>query len=177
MRRRAVLEGTVEAAEALLDIRLAQTDLLEGGDHGFRRLITDRARGDFEAVADGVILVRLDRQRILVLQRLKATLRHRERVVSEVDLLLFLAPFEEREVDDPAKLETVAIDQVQLVAGAVTRFTGKLVELGRIAGHEEAGIAIAKTELGTDRVGTLLADILGKRAGALKLSPSLRQKM
>lgn len=163
--------------EAFFDVSLAETDLFEGGDHGFRRLVTDRARGDFEAVADGVVLVGLDRQRILVLQRLEAALRHRERVVSEVDLLFFLAPFEEREVDDPAKLEAVAIDEVQLVAGAGTRFAGKLVELGGIASDEEAGVAIVKTKLRADRVGALLADVLGKRAGALELSPSLRQKI
>ncbi len=118
MRRRAVLERAVEAAEALFDRRAVEADHLERLDHRLRQMVADAARRDLEAVADHVVLERLDGQRVLAGQRLDAALRHRERVVGEVDLLLFLVPFEEREVDDPAELEPVAVDEVQFLAGA-----------------------------------------------------------
>ena len=97
--------------------------------------------------------------------------------MGEVDLLLFLAPFVEREVDDPAQLEAVAVDEVQFLAGAGAGFAGELVELGRIAGDEEAGVAVFEAELGADRFGALLADVLGERAGAFELvaSPCARR--
>src|SRR5690606_27354780 len=76
MRRGSVLEGAVEAAEALLHIRLAEADLLERLDHQVRRLVTDRARSDLEAVADRVVLVGLQLQRVLAVERLDAALRH-----------------------------------------------------------------------------------------------------
>ncbi len=65
MRRRAILEGAVEAAEALFDVLARQADHLEGLDHGLRQMVADAAGGDLEAVADEVVLERLDRQRIL----------------------------------------------------------------------------------------------------------------
>jgi hypothetical protein len=71
-------------------------------------MVADAARGDLEAVADDVVLERLDRQRILVLQRIDAALRHRERVVREVDLLVVLVVLVHREVDDPAQREALA---------------------------------------------------------------------
>src|SRR5262249_35526816 len=87
-------------------------------------------------------------------------------IMGEVDLLLVLVPFEEREIDDPAKLETVAIDQVQLFADLGARLAGKLVEFRRLAGDEEAGVALIEAELGADRFGALRTDVLRKRAGA-----------
>src|SRR5690606_25102582 len=143
--------------------------LLEGLDHQLRRLVTDRARGDLEAVADGVVLVGLDGKRILALQRLQPALRHREGIVGEVDLLLVLGPLVEGEVDDPAAFEAVAVDEVQLLAGAGARLAREPVELRRVAGDEEAGVAVVETELRADRLGALLADVLGERAGALEL--------
>ena len=117
MRRRAVLEGPVEAAETLLDRLARQAAHLERLDHGLGQMVADAARGDLEAVADHVVLERLDVQRILAVQRIDPALRHRERVVREVDRLGFLVPFVEREIDDPAQLEAVAVDQVELLAG------------------------------------------------------------
>ena len=42
--------------------------------------------------------------------------RHRERVVGEVDLLLLLVPLVHREIDDPAEGEAVLVDEVELAA-------------------------------------------------------------
>src|SRR5690606_13994596 len=45
----------------------------------------------------------------------------------------------------------------------------ELAELGRIAGDEEAGIAVVEAELRADRLRALLADVLGKGACAFLL--------
>jgi hypothetical protein len=81
--------------------------------------------------------------------------------MAEIDLLLVLVPFVEREIDDPAQLEAVAIDEVQLLAGAGARRAREGVELLRVAGDEEAGVAVIEAELDADRLGALLADVLG----------------
>ena len=101
------------------------------------------------------------------LQRLEPALRHRERVVREVDLLVFLVVFVHREVDDPGELEPVLVDQVQLLAELGAREAGEFPELVGIAGDEERGIALLQAELRADRRGPLRADIVGKRTGAL----------
>src|SRR4051812_1142574 len=54
MRRSAVLERPVEPAELLLDLGPRLAGELERLDHRFGLLITDRARGNFEAVAHGI---------------------------------------------------------------------------------------------------------------------------
>ncbi len=169
MRRRAVLECAIETAEALFHVLLAEADLLECLDHDVRQLVTDRAGSNFKAVADEIVLVSLDRQRILVFQRVHTALRHGERVVREVELLVVLVPFVEREVDDPCQFETVTIDEVQFFTGARAGVARELVELGRQASHEEAGVAIAEAELVAQRFGAFLANVLGNRAGAFKL--------
>ncbi len=61
--------------------------------------------------------------------------------MGEVDFLLVLVPLEEREVDDPAKREAVAVDQIQFLAGAGARRAREGDEFFRIAGDEERGIA------------------------------------
>src|SRR3546814_7673159 len=53
---------------------------LEGLVHDLGAVVPDRARGQFHAVADDVVLVGQDIERILGLQRLQTALRHRERV-------------------------------------------------------------------------------------------------
>jgi hypothetical protein len=97
--------------------------------------------------------------------------------VAEIDLLFVLVPFVEREVDDPGEFEAVAVDQVEFLAGARARIAGKPGELFRVAGSKEAGVARLQAKLHADRLGALLADVLGDRAGALDPVVSSRQKM
>ena len=56
----------------------------------------------------------------LALQRIKAALRHRERIVREVDLLVVLAVLVHREVDDPGELEPLLVREVQFLADLAT---------------------------------------------------------
>ena len=64
MGRRAVSEGIVHRGELLLDVGFAETDQLEGFDHDFGVMVPDRAGRELHAVADEVILVGSDGQRI-----------------------------------------------------------------------------------------------------------------
>ena len=97
------------------------------------------------------------------LQRLEAALRHRERIVREVDLLVFLVVLVHREVDDPGEFEPILVDQVQLLAEFGSREACKFPEFVGIAGDEERRIALLQAELRADRRGPLRADIVGKR--------------
>ena len=62
-------------------------------------------------------------------RKLVVVVRHRERVVGEVDLLLLLVPFVHREVDDPAEFELVLVGEVQLTADTVTRLAGEFYKV------------------------------------------------
>src|SRR5690606_33798488 len=73
-------------------------------------------------------------------------------------------PLVEREVDDPGKLEAVAVDEVQFLADARAGGTGESREFLRVSGNEEAGVAGLQAELKADRFGALVADVLGDGA-------------
>src|SRR6476620_5393758 len=45
-------------------------------------------------------------------ERVGLHIRHRERVVREVDLLFFFVPLVHREVDDPGEFEAILVDQL-----------------------------------------------------------------
>ena len=101
---------------------------------------------------------------------LDAQVRHRERVMREVDFLLLLVPFVHREIDDPAELEAVLGDQAEFLADLGARGAGEFDEILRLAGDEEAGVADAELELIGDLLGALRPDVLGERAGAALLA-------
>ena len=121
---------------------------LEGLVHDLRLVVPDRARRQFDAVADDVVLVAEHVLRVLGLQRLEAALGHGERIVREVDLLFLVVPFIHREVDDPAELEAVLGDHLQVLAGLGAGGAGELGELFRHAADEEDRVAVFEPELG-----------------------------
>src|SRR5690606_9647966 len=90
---------------------------------------------------------------------------------AEIDALFVLVPLVEGEVDDPGKFEALAVDEVQLLAGACARGPCEVHELLRIAGDEEAGIPVIEAELCADRVGAFRSDILGDGAGTFQRLP------
>ena len=142
-------------------------------------MVAEAARDDLEAVADQVVLERLDGERILVFQRVHAALRHRERIVREVDLLLVLVPLVEREVDDPGEFEGVLVDEAKLLR---RRCCARRRRICRTSAGSPAAkkhrIAIFKAELRADRFGSLRPDVLGDRASAFeRFAFGSRQKM
>src|SRR5581483_11839886 len=88
------------------------------------------------------------------------------RVVGEVDLLLLLVPLVHGKVDDPAELEAVLVDELQLASDHGAGLAGELVELRRIAGGEEHRITNLQPELLLDGAGALRSDVPGDGAGA-----------
>ena len=97
---------------------------------------------ELDPVADDVVLERLDGKRVLGFERLEPALRHRERIVREVDLLLVLVPLVHREVDDPAELERVALaESLSSCADADARRASELGGLGLLVAGEEHRIA------------------------------------
>ena len=167
MRRRAILERAVHAAEALDHVLLAIARDLERLHHGLGPVVADAAGGDLIAVAGDVVLERLDGQRVLPVERIETALRHRERVVREVDLLVFLVVFVHREVDDPGEFEPILVDQVQLLAEFGAGKAGKFPEFLGIAGDKERGIARLQAERSADGRRPFRADVVGKRACTL----------
>ena len=110
---------------------------------------------------DRLLVVGIEREELVDLH-----VRHRERVVGEVDLLLLLVPLVHREVDDPAELEAVLVDEVEFLADLGARGTGELHELVRPAGDEERRVADAEAELVRDLLGALRPDVARERTSA-----------
>ena len=107
---------------------------LEGLAHDVGPVVADGAGRQLDAVADDIVLEgRGCRAGPWSSSAVEPALRHRERVVREVDLLLLLVPLVHREIDDPAELEPVLVDEVELLADPVARLAGELVELRRPA--------------------------------------------
>ena len=126
-------------------------------------MVANPAGGEFVAVAGDVVLEGLDGQRILARERFKAALRHRERIVREVELLLLLVPLEHRKIDDPAELEPAFVDELELLPDFRAREAGEFGEFFRIAGDEKRRVARFEAERRPDRLGALRADVVGER--------------
>ena len=126
-------------------------------------MIADGARGEFHTVANDVVLDRLERKNFLVIRWMErkkfidSNIRHRERIVGEVDLLLLLIPLVHRKIDDPAELEPVLIDQAKFVANFCPRRAGKFDKILRLAGDKEYCIAVFQAELRAELFGALWA--------------------
>src|SRR4029079_12314813 len=90
MRRRSELEGVDHAREVRIDFFPAVTRDLERLVHDVGTMVPDRPRAQLNTVANEVILPGEDVERILRLERFHFALRHRERIVREVDLLLLV---------------------------------------------------------------------------------------
>ena len=74
--------------------------------------------------------------------------------MGEVDFLVLLVPFVHREVDDPAQLEAVLVDQPEFLAILVRAAPANL-EILRLAGDEEHRVAILQTEFLAQLFGAL----------------------
>ncbi len=164
MRRRAELEGVDHAAEIGIDVGLAVTRDLERPVHDVGPMVTDCARGEFDAVADDVVLPRENVERIHRLQCLHLALRHRERIVAEIDLLGVFVIFEHREIDDPAEFERALFDQLKFFTDPGTRRTGELGRLAGLACGKEQPIVVAEAQFGVNRLHAVFAVVLGDRS-------------
>ncbi len=167
--RRAKRERMQHAAEFLLQRLLWIAGDRERLLHHLGPVVTDGAGREFRPVADDVVLDRLDGEDLVAIggierqELLDTQVRHGERVVGEVDLLLLLVPLVHREVDDPAQLESVLVDQPQLRADPGARGTGELGGPGGLVGSEEDDVPGLRSGLGRDPRLDLGGDELGDR--------------
>ncbi len=143
VRRRAVLERVQHAAEPGLHLLAPVSGERERLVHDIRAVVADRAARELDAVADDVVLIGLDRQRIGALQRLEPALRHRERVVAELDLLGVLVQLVHREVGHPAEAERVGLDEPELLAEANPDPARELLGNRLLVADEEHRVALA----------------------------------
>src|SRR5689334_2446 len=170
MRRGAEMQRPVHPAEFVLEHLFRITCDLEGPAHHVGAMVADGARGQLNAVADDVVLKGEDVEGVHAVEGIEAALRHGERVVREVDLVLLLVPFVHREIHDPAELESVLIHKIELASHPVARLAGEFVELVRPAGGEENRIPDAEIELAANGFAALGPDIAGDRAGTALLA-------
>ena len=164
VRGRAELECLDHAAETLVHGFLLVSGDLERLVHDVRTVVADRAAGKFHAVADDVILIRQDVQRILGRERFHAALGHREGVVAEDDLAGLFVQLEHREVHDPAELEHVRVDQVQLGAEFGADLSADLDHFRFLVGKEEHHVAGLDVRTLTEGVELFAAHELDDRA-------------
>ena len=78
---RTVAERIVHGRELGLDIGFAEAHELKGTDHDLGVVVPDGAGGQLHAVADQIVLIGIDRQRVdlaamRALERLQTALRH-----------------------------------------------------------------------------------------------------
>ena len=153
VRRRAERERVQHAAEFLLQHAFVIAGDGESLLHHVRPMVADRAGGKLHAVADDVVLDRLESEHLFAVggfereELLGRQVRHGKRIVREVDFLLLLVPLVHRKVDDPAEREPVAVDQPELLADPGARGARELEKLLRLAGDEEDRIAVVQPEL------------------------------
>ena len=165
------LKRVQHAAEAALDLLAPIAGDLEGLVHDVRPVVADRAGRQLDAVADDVVLERLDGQRILGLQRLQPALRHGERVVAEVDLSGVLVELEHREIDDPAERGS-AFSSISPSSSPSLRAhrAGEFRRRVLLAADEEHGVAVLERR--SPRASAAMrsgVEVLGDRALAAAL--------
>src|SRR6202047_1717870 len=170
MRRGAVFERVEHPGETRLDLLGRIAGDCKGLIHDVRAVIADRPRGELDAVADDVVLVRRNLQRILLLERREAALRHRERIVTEVDLAGLLVALVHREIGNPAELEAVLGGETEFVADLEPRGAGERAERARYAGDEKHRVAVAEAECGAQRFGPLGPKAARDRPGPLAIT-------
>src|SRR5205814_8607283 len=138
--------------------------------HDVRAVVADRPRGEFDAVADDVVLVRRNLQRVLLLERREPALRHRERVVAEVDLAGLLVALVHREIGNPAELEAVLGGETEFLADLEPRGASERAERARDAGNEKHRVAVAEAERRAQRFGPLGPKAARDRPGPLPIT-------
>src|SRR5262249_43573543 len=107
-----------------------------------RAMVADGPARQLDAVADDVVLIRLERQRVLRLERVQAALRHRKRIVAELDFPGLLVTLVHREIDHPAESKGVLFDESELLAETCPRLAGQTVRGCALVAYEEHRVAI-----------------------------------
>ena len=159
MRRRAVPKCIQHAAESFLDFLGTVPGDLEGAQHDVGPMVSNRAARQLDAVADDVVLVRFDRQRILRVERVEPALRHRKRIVAEGHLPGLRIALVERKIGNPAELVGVRLDDVELAPKVAAKPIDGTADLAGLLRHEENRVA----RLGARCCGQLGSFVVGQK--------------
>ena len=127
--------------------------------------------GQLHPVAHDVVLPGEHVERVPRLQRVELALRHGEGVVGEVDAAGVRVALVHREVDDPAELEAVRVDQPQLLAHPRARQAGQPRGSLLRACREHHAVVGAQPQPFGQRAHAVVAVILGDRPAPLAPSP------
>ena len=141
MRWRAVLKRAVERWEFGFDDLFAVTGDFEGFNHQLGTMVTNRTGGKLGAVANDVVLIRQNVERIFVEQVVHAALRDGERVVGKFNFAV-IVEFVHGEVDDPAEAEDVFFEQVELRSEFGADVAADVPGTFKRVGNKEHGITV-----------------------------------
>ena len=160
MRRCSELECLIERSELRLQRLLIIARQRERLDHNAEIMVADSSGGQLDAVADNVVLVGKDLQRVLGLQRLKPSLRHGEGIVGKAELLRLRVKLIHRKVIDIAEAERIFFRQTKLFAQFIPYLSGIVARLILLVGDEENRVSRLKSRQPTQLRLQLLRDEL-----------------
>src|ERR1700728_2643078 len=137
--------------------------------HHVGTMIADGAGRKLDAVADDVVLNRLEAEyfvAVIGIERekfLRWQIRHRKRIVGEVDFFLLFIPLVHWKVDNPAQFKTIFVDQAEVFGNLRPRQAGEFEKSLRLAGNKEHSIAVAQSQLSSQLLSSLWTKIVGDR--------------
>ena len=141
MRGSTKLECLIQGSEFRLQSLLVIARDFKCLYHNIQVMISHCTGGKLHTVADNIILVSQDLQRILVQQCIQTSLGHGERIVGKANLLGLLIQLEHREVIHIAETICILLAEIQLVAKLNTKLTCIVVCLLLLICNEEQGIS------------------------------------
>src|SRR5262245_40835288 len=78
-------------------------------------MVANSAAGNLNTITNNVVLISFNREWILRLEGMDATLRHGKRVMRKIDFLLLFMVFKHGEINYPAKMPGVLINHIKLL--------------------------------------------------------------
>ncbi len=155
MRRCAELEGINHGAEFGVDVGAIIAEHAENFVEHFGVVVADAAGADFVTISHHVVLVSHDAKAAFGtitgrVEGFDAAARHAERVVAEVELVLFIIPFVKWEINDPGQCDDVRILQFEVVGKFDTQAAEDFVDDRSLVGAEEDDVAVSRASFFTD---------------------------
>ena len=163
MRWCAEFERADHPGKILVDLRLRIAGNLERLVHNLGPVVADRARRQLDAVANDVILISENIERVHGFERAHLALRHREGIVTEIDFLCVLVIFIHRKIDDPAEFEAVLVDQIEFGADACPGGSRKFGSGGFGTGGEENAVIRTEAKRGNQFARCVFTVVFGNR--------------
>src|SRR5207248_655859 len=133
--------------------------------HDIRAMVADCSRGQLDPVADDVVLVSEDLEGIQTFERVEPALRHRKRVVAELDLPGIFVPFVHRKIGHPAELEDTLPGEAELAPDPEPRGAGEGCKALWHAAHKKNRIAVSEPQLAAQLDGRRRAEASCDRPG------------